>query len=89
MNLGGIFRPERIPSLSRIPKEVGRGERACERCGTTGENIYYIVPRKITFLYFRDHARNLHATCMSCAGSTLITGEERDRILEKGSARGS
>ncbi|MGI8650760.1 MAG: hypothetical protein ACR2KW_10345 [Rubrobacter sp.] len=82
---GSVFKPERIPSLSRIPKEVGRGIRTCERCGVTGENIYYLVPRKIAFLYFRNHAHNLHATCMSCAGSTVVTGPERDGILSRGS----
>lgn len=83
MSFGRSFRPEKIPSLSRIPKEVGRGERTCERCGVTGENIYYLVPRKIAFLYFRDHPKNLHATCMSCAGSEVVTGEERDRVLRR------
>ena len=25
-----VFRPDRLPSLSRLPKEVGREERFCE-----------------------------------------------------------
>ncbi|WP_119069066.1 hypothetical protein [Rubrobacter indicoceani] len=77
----GVFRTERIPSLSRIPKEVGRERRSCELCGVTGEHIYYLVPRKVAFLYFKHHSKNLHATCLSCGGSTVVTGPERDHIL--------
>ncbi|WP_143533838.1 hypothetical protein [Rubrobacter radiotolerans] len=86
----GVFRTERIPSLSRIPKEVGREVRTCERCGVRGEHILYVVPKKVAFLYFRNHARNLHATCLSCAGSTLVTSPERERVLASGrEGRGS
>lgn len=82
MSFGKTFRPEKIPSLSRIPKELGREERVCEACGTRGEHILYEVPKKVAFLYFKDHKENVHATCISCAKSVIITGEERDRILD-------
>jgi hypothetical protein len=32
-------------------------------------------------LYVKEHPENLHATCVSCARSTVLTGEERERIL--------
>jgi ribosomal protein S27AE len=77
----GIFRTDRIPSLSRIPKELGREERLCERCGDKTEHIIYRVPKKVVFLYLKDHPENLHATCVRCAKSTILTGEDRDRVL--------
>lgn len=86
MESSGVFRTDSIPSLSRIPKELGRGERKCELCGVTGGSIYYLMPKKVGFLYFKNHAKNVHATCLSCAGSTVVTGEERDRVLS-GEAR--
>ena len=73
--------PDRIPSLSRIPKELGRGERDCERCGTRTEHIIYRVPKKMIFFYVKNHSENLHATCVVCARSTIFTGDERDRVL--------
>ena len=76
-----IFRTDRIPSLSRIPKELGREERPCERCGANTEHILYRVPKKVVFLYIKDHPENLHATCVQCAKSTILTGEDRDRVL--------
>jgi hypothetical protein len=76
-----IFRTDRIPSLSRLPRELGREERLCERCGTNTEHILYRVPKKIVFLYLKDHPENLHATCIVCAKSTILTGEERERVL--------
>ena len=76
-----IFRTDRIPSLSRLPKELGREERPCERCDATTEHILYRVPKKIIFLYLKEHPENLHATCIECAKSTVLTGEERDRVL--------
>ena len=76
-----VFRTDRIPSLSRLPKELGREERHCARCGGGTEHILYRVPKKVVVLYVKDHAENLHATCVVCAKSTVITGEERDRIL--------
>jgi len=60
---------------------VGREERHCERCETTTEHILYRVPKKIVFLYLKDHPENLHATCIGCAKSTILTGEERERVL--------
>ena len=76
-----IFHPNRIPSLSRLPKELGRDDRLCERCGTCTEHILYRVPKKVVLLYVKEHAENLHATCVVCAGSTILVGEERERIL--------
>ena len=76
-----VFRTDRIPSLSRIPKELGREGRPCERCGANTEHILYRVPKKVVFLYLKDHPENLHATCVQCAKSTILTGEDRDRVL--------
>ena len=76
-----IFRTDRIPSLSRLPKELGREERFCERCEARTEHILYRVPKKVVVLYVRDHPENLHATCVACARSTVLTGEERARVL--------
>ena len=87
MSTGSVFRPDKIPSLSRLPKELGREERACERCGRPTEHIFYRVPKKVVLLYVNDHAKNLQATCVACARSTVLTGEERQRIL--GSSRDS
>ena len=82
MSLTPIFRPEKLPSLSRIPKEMGREERFCERCGTRTEHILYRVPKKVAvFFYVKDYPENLHATCVACARSTVLTGEERERVL--------
>jgi hypothetical protein len=76
-----IFHPDRIPSLSRLPKELGREERFCERCGGRTEHILYRVPKKVVLLYVKDHPESLHATCVVCARSTVLTGEERGRVL--------
>ena len=78
-----VFGTDRIPSLSRIPTELGREERPCDRCGHETQHILYRVPKKFTFFYLNDHPNNLHATCTGCAGSTVLTGEERERILGK------
>ena len=78
-----IFRTEKIPSLSRLPKELGREERFCDHCGTQGEHILYRVPKKLVVVYIKEHQRNLHATCLSCAHSTVITGPERERVLSE------
>ncbi len=77
-----VFRPERIPTLSRLPKEVGREERCCENCGLSTEHILYRVPKRVVLVYVKEHARNLHATCISCAHSEVLTGKERERKLE-------
>ena len=76
-----VFRPERLPSLSRLPEELGREERFCERCETRTEHILYRVPKKVILLYLKDHPENVHATCIKCARSTILTGEERTRAL--------
>jgi hypothetical protein len=76
-----VFRTDRIPSLSRIPKELGREERLCERCGARTQHILYRVPKKMVLLYIKEHPNNLHATCVACAKSTVLTGEERERVF--------
>ena len=76
-----IFRTDRIPSLSRLPKELGREERPCERCDASTEHILYQVPKKLVLLYLKEHPENLHATCIACAKSTVLTGEERERVF--------
>jgi ribosomal protein S27AE len=76
-----VFRTDRIPSLSRLPKEMGREERFCERCGTRTEHILYRVPKKVLLLYLKEHPENLHATCVQCAKSIVLTGKERERAL--------
>ncbi len=81
MSALGVFRTDRIPSLSRIPKELGREKRFCERCGARTEHILYLVPKKIMLVYVKDHPENLHATCIACARSTVLAGAERDQIL--------
>ncbi len=73
--------PERLPSLSRIPKELGREERYCERCEARTDHILYRVPKKMIFFYVKNHAGNIHATCIRCARSTVLTGKERERAL--------
>jgi hypothetical protein len=76
-----VFRPDRLPSLNRLPKELGREGRPCEACGEVTTHILYRVPKKVVLLYLKDHPENAHATCMKCARSTILTGEERDRAL--------
>ncbi|QIN82305.1 hypothetical protein GBA63_06295 [Rubrobacter tropicus] len=77
----GVFRTDRIPGLSRIPTELGREQRPCDRCGTETRHILYRVPKKLVFVYLKDHPKNLQATCMECARSTVLTGEERERVF--------
>jgi len=81
MRSSNVFSTDRIPSLSRIPKELGREERLCERCGTRTEHILYRVPKKVVLVYVKDHPESLHATCVVCARSAILTGEERERVL--------
>ena len=64
---GGVFRPRRLPSLSRLPKELGREERYCEPCGKETVHILYLLPKKRLFVYVEDHPENVHATCIECA----------------------
>jgi hypothetical protein len=81
VSASNIFHTDRIPSLSRIPKELGREERFCERCEARTEHILYRVPKKVVLVYVKEHPENLHATCVVCARSTVLTGEERERVL--------
>jgi hypothetical protein len=76
-----VFSTDRIPSLSKIPRELGREERFCERCEARTEHILYQVPKKVVLVYFKEHPENLHATCVVCARSTILAGEERERVL--------
>jgi hypothetical protein len=76
-----VFRPDRLPSLNRLPEELGREERPCEACGELTAHILYRVPKKVVLLYLKNHPENVHATCIKCARSTVLTGEERDRVL--------
>ena len=76
-----IFRTEKIPSLSRLPKELGREDRFCGRCKRRTEHILYRVPKKVILVYVKDHEKNLHATCISCAKSEVLAGEDRERTL--------
>ena len=77
-----VFRPDRLPSLNRLPKELGREERFCDGCGEATTHILYRVPKKMVLVYLKDHPENVHATCIKCARSTVLTGEERERALE-------
>ena len=76
-----VFRTDKIPSLNRLPKELGRKQRQCEVCGETTEQILYLVPKKFAFVYLKDHSENVHATCIKCAHSTVLVGKERERVL--------
>ncbi len=76
-----VFHPDRLPSLSRLPTELGREERFCEACGESTEHILYRVPKKVVLVYVKNHPENVHATCIKCARSTVLTGEERERAL--------
>ncbi|MDQ3862219.1 MAG: hypothetical protein M3317_01715 [Actinomycetota bacterium] len=60
---------------------MGREERHCARCGARTEHILYRVPKKVVLFYVKEHSENLHATCVVCAKSTILTGEERGRVL--------
>ncbi len=76
-----VFRP-RLPGTNRIPKELGREERRCERCGEQTTHILYEVPKKVMLFYVREHGENLQATCLECARSTVLVGEDRERTLD-------
>ena len=77
----GVFRTDKLPSLSRLPSELGREDRACEACGKITTHILYRVPKKVVFLYVKDHPENVHATCIECARSEILSGEDRERAL--------
>jgi len=77
----GVFRPRRLPSLNRLPKELGREERFCDPCGKETVHILYLLPKKVVIVYVKDHPENVHATCIECARSTVLSGEERERAL--------
>ena len=78
-----VFHPDRLPSLSRLPKELGREDRLCDACGESTEHILYRVPKKMILVYVKNHPENVHATCIKCARSTVLTGEERQRALSQ------
>ncbi len=77
----GVFRTDKLPSLSRLPRELGREERACGACGKTTTHILFRVPKKVVFVYVKDHPENVHATCIECARSEVLRGEDRERAL--------
>lgn len=83
MSILETLRPRRIPGLSRVPEELGREERPCERCGQSTEHILYLVPRRVVLVYVRNHESNVHATCRVCARSTVLTDEDRERALSR------
>lgn len=85
----GVFRIEKLPSLSRLPKELGREKRACNACGKTTTHILYRVPKKVVFVYVKDHPENVHATCIECARSEVLTGEDRERALSSANPEGA
>ncbi len=64
-----------------MPEELGREERLCARCGELNVHILYLVPKKVVLVYVKEHPENVHATCIKCAKSTVLTGEERVRAL--------
>ena len=79
--VGGVFRTDKLPNLNRLPRELGREPRACEVCGKSTTHILYQVPKKVVFLYVKDHPENVHATCIECAHSEILTGKDRERAL--------
>ena len=79
--LGSVFRTDKLPSLSRLPKELGREERRCKACDKTTIHILYRVPKKVVFVYVKNHPENVHATCIECARSEVLTGDDRQRAL--------
>jgi hypothetical protein len=78
-----VFHPDRLPSLSRLPTELGREDRFCAACGEPTEHILYRVPKKLVLVYVKNHPENVHATCIKCARSTVLTGAERQRVLSR------
>ncbi|CAN5579912.1 hypothetical protein BH24ACT22_BH24ACT22_14420 [soil metagenome] len=77
-----VFRP-RLPGTDNMPKELSREDRHCERCGEPRTHILYEVPKKVALVYYvRKHDENLQATCLKCARSTVLRGEERERVLD-------
>jgi hypothetical protein len=66
-----------------MPKELGREDRHCERCDEPRTHILYEVPKKVALVYcVRKHDENLQATCLECARSTVLKGEDRERVLD-------
>ena len=78
-----VFHPDRLPSLSRLPTELGRENRSCTACAETTKHILYRVPKKVVLVYVKNHPENVHATCIKCARSTVLTGAERQRVLSQ------
>ncbi|PLS85416.1 MAG: hypothetical protein CYG60_12740 [Actinobacteria bacterium] len=81
-----MFRTDKLPGLSRIPKELGREERPCQACAKNTTHILYRVPKRMVFVYVKDHPKNVHATCIECARSEILTGEDRERALSSDEA---
>jgi hypothetical protein len=75
------IRRDGLPSLSRVPSELGREERYCERCDAATEHIIYRVPKKVIVVYVKNHENNVQATCKECARSVVLSGKDRERHL--------
>lgn len=80
------LRKDSLPTLSRVPTELGREQRDCERCGVTTEHIIYRVPKRLVLVYIKNHENNVQATCKECARSTVLTSSDRERHLSGGGA---
>lgn len=78
-----VTRKDGLPTLNKMPEEIGRERRYCERCAAETEHIIYRVPKKVLLLYFKNHDKNVHATCKECARSVILSGFERERALER------
>lgn len=78
------IRRDGLPSLSRVPSELGREELYCERCAATTEHIVYRVPKKVVLVYVKNHENNVQATCKECARSVVLSGKDRERHLAGG-----
>lgn len=78
-----VTRKDGLPTLNKMPEEIGRERRYCERCAAETEHIIYRVPKKVLLLYFKNHDKNVHATCKECARSVILSGSERERALER------
>lgn len=77
------LRKDGLPTLNRVPTELGREERRCERCDSVTEHIIYRVPKRVALIYVKNHQNNVQATCKVCARSVVLTGEERDQALSQ------
>jgi len=80
------MRRDGLPTLSRVPAELGRERRRCGQCGAVTEHIVYRVPKRVLLVYVKNHENNVQATCKECAHSVVLAGAERERHLSAGAA---